>query len=71
MSEMVERVARAMARHRWDEFDEEHREAGRELARNAIAAMREPTKSIANVNTMSIAYGSDEIWRAMIDEALK
>jgi uncharacterized membrane protein (DUF106 family) len=82
MSEMIERVAKAMARHRWAEFDEEQREAGRELARNAIEAMREPIPAMHDA-----AYGATssrfepmvpdfvrinaKIWRAMIDEALK
>lgn len=74
MSEMVERVAKAMARHRWDEFDEEQREAGRELARNAIAEMREPTELMIQAGERlepdTLMFVSD-YWRAMIDEALK
>jgi hypothetical protein len=67
MSEMVERVAKAQAGSRWEMFDEEHRNAARKLAREAIAAMREPTLE------MSLAVPTIQpwMWRAMIDEALR
>ncbi len=79
MSEMVERVARAMVESRpipeghirgdvdWEFF--------RALARAAIAAMREPTSKMCQAATQIVPTWDDDAsarkWRAMIDEALK
>lgn len=84
MSEMVERVARAI----WEAEPVEH--CGRvfedlfdfektdyyQMARAAIAAMREPTKPMVEVITegttqYDIMPPPAEIWGTMIDEALK
>lgn len=51
MSEMVERVAKALFRwqeghDRWDEAESESREDATEAARAAIEAMREPTEAM-------------------------
>jgi len=79
MSEMIERVAIAQAGTRWDSFDEEHKNAARDLARIAIEAMREPTEAM-------VKDGSSFVWfegrtfeyedvtttyQAMIDAALR
>lgn len=66
MTEMVERVARAIAKEIGSSFVHyDHRE----MARAAIAAMREPT------DHMLMASGPHRTqkakWQAMIDEALK
>ena len=81
MSEMIERVARAMCRE-WLEMDYEgenvdhlveHEWSGwAYIAQTAIAAMREPTLGMTDAGYAA----SDEhhtmsaAWQAMIDEAL-
>jgi len=76
MSEMIERVAKAQAGWRWDQFDEEHKNACRDLARSAIEAMREPTVEMlisAQEEWLCVRAAEergDFIWRAMIDTAL-
>jgi hypothetical protein len=76
MSEMAERVARAMHGNRYEwprpEFAE-HREDYREMARRAIAAMREPTEAMLNAaNSEEVGHPWATLaWRAMIDAALK
>jgi hypothetical protein len=85
--DMIERVARAMARQRAAEWPEEYSEVDRiwhhftGLARAAIAAMREPTDTMddAGGNTFEYYAHSASLldadatvcWRAMIDAALK
>lgn len=80
MSEMVERVARAIAQasmHGWDEHMGD--EAARVLARAAIAAMREPSSFMLIVaNKYQKDFGEHlmrdeiiELWNVMIGEALK
>ena len=83
MSEMVERIARAIcvASGQDPDFDYDPRgiSFGDDIrwklyvpkARAAIEAMREPTEAIRQIKTMSISYGAEDIWRTMIDEALK
>lgn len=79
MSEMVERVARAIYFRGDDQGDTAwhhcqlwHRDVAREQARAAIEAMREPTEAMVKA-----AYGRERTgtergnWRAMIDAALK
>lgn len=78
MSQMVERVARAIA----DQLNPETKDFpaptwATQAARRAIAAMREPTVAMECVDVKLPDYGdydcipNDDIWRAMIDEALK
>ena len=67
MSEMIERVAKAILKEQ-----QTNRSAfpdSRDIARAAIEAMREPTSAMAKA-----AYRDDApqvVWRDMIDEALK
>lgn len=84
MTEMVERVAWAIARARWgnvytlpDDVEEARRRMIKQiipLARAAIAAMREPTEEmVAAAPWWEIDEQTDEaaaIWRGMIDAAL-
>ena len=71
MSEMVERVARAIVAEYgpdgWDADDY------RRMARAAIAAMREPTDAMIDVlNRHAQCEGFiEEGWRAAMDEALR
>jgi hypothetical protein len=86
MGEMVERVARAMweARERRlnpyvrVSFEEGATEETYDMARAAIAAMREPTKAMEWAGSHAVdtdgPWGAppiDGAWQAMIDEALK
>ncbi len=83
MSEKVEHVARAMWDHdrylsgraAWDSISIEYREAGLHIARLAIEAMREPTETMleaGGVNAHPLdRQDANEVWRDMIDEALK
>jgi hypothetical protein len=79
--DMIERVARAMARQRAAEWPEEYSEVDRiwhhftGLARAAIEAMREPTKRQLDAGYAEISdHKCDDdlasAWQAMIDEAL-
>lgn len=78
MSEMVERVARAIAERdrnpadddEWDQLKPWVQDAFREDARAAIAAMREPTDAmISEAMAERDCYYS--IYTAMIDAALE
>jgi hypothetical protein len=82
MSEMVERVARALheAHKPWCDYtyDFEHPMASREvyeaLARAAIAAMREPTEGMIEARSVPGVLERSDIrlvWMAMVDAALK
>lgn len=81
MSEMVERLARAMVAFLitkdpttppWDDADEGMRDAMREAVRHQIAAMREPTAAMWDACTKAQADFETGIgWGVMIDEALK
>jgi hypothetical protein len=85
MSQMVERVAKAIddilgADHESLSLEmgtgsltakKLRAEAMEDAARAAIEAMREPTKAILDIKTMSTSFSNDEIWRDMIDAALK
>jgi hypothetical protein len=74
MSEMVERVARAIQAAYGDGNEQETHPAALEAARAAIKAMRDPTVTM-------LAYGMDQTqvhshiikaaWKDMIDEALR
>jgi hypothetical protein len=87
MSEMIERVATAI--DPWpfapdynanDDFRRYRQNVAREKARNAIAAMREPTGEmidagagsvvIAGFGRFSLEGQPSKAWRAMIDAAL-
>lgn len=76
MSEMVERVAKAIHAKDYngppgeDEW-ECQRDLRMEMARSAIEAMREPTPGISDVAVGSIWHSSDEVWDMMIMAALK
>lgn len=73
--DMVERVARALLtkRTRWEDFDVMEQEWAKGIAREMIAAMREPTEAMMQDVTRGDWWdncGPDDIWRAMIDNAL-
>ena len=84
---MVERVARALfekqqphhagAHVQWnnenEDWCEEDRDGFRDLARAAIAAMREPTEGMLAAGLAELlGYGeARDVWPAMIDAALK
>lgn len=75
MSEMVERVARAIEQHLM--LSEYRREEARNAARAAIKAMREPTEAmkadacVPMRVAMSLPEQHADTWREMIDAALK
>jgi hypothetical protein len=76
MSDMVERVARALYEARggvWGEFrSEEGRASWIGVARVAIEAMREPTEPMrVAANAVSNLHETLEAWDDMIDAALK
>lgn len=78
-SEMVERVAMAIARSRhgaslrWEQETGGLRQSALDDARAAIAELREPTEAMVRVGNVVHVYGgtADESWRAMAGEALK
>lgn len=83
MSEMIERVARAIHRTEgpwsdvpWDDLPESAKSASRRQARAAIEAMREPTLDMIHCSPVTadnfVPYPETcaVTWRAMIDEAL-
>jgi len=72
MSEMIERVARALESELadWFEIPEQSKpQIARELARAAIEAMQNPTKDMLDA---AIAYrsGIEDSWRVMNNVAL-
>lgn len=81
MSEMVERVARAIAEEinggkfddaRW--YNDDQRDVHRRRARAAIEAMREPTEAMLTAGDSAMIRKDDaaaDAWQAMVDEALK
>jgi hypothetical protein len=87
MSEMVERVAKAVAESihpgsnwPWSDYFSDTRltaEDLRDIASAAIAAMREPTDEMCLAVTEAVCaqpgklFRSKDVWQAMIDEALK
>jgi hypothetical protein len=80
IGEMIERVARAMCVIAiGGEYDGPTPRMWRECARAAIEAMREPTKEMLHQGQWPISPGNEEetidiadnVWRYMIDEALK
>lgn len=76
MSEMVERVARAIEPYAWgNKGFNIRREVSMDLARSAIEAMRKPTEEMYQAAwnaEVSCSYTeSAHAWDAMIDAALK
>ena len=81
MSEMVDRVAKAMydamiARMNvksfgWEAEDNHLRDDWRAVARVAIAEMREPTEEMTDVISHDEYDWGANNWRAMIDSALE
>jgi len=77
MSEMRERVARALAQTNhardWDHMTEAGKSWWRTEAAAAIVAMREPTQAMADAGAIETSSEEDaiECWIAMINEALK
>ncbi len=71
MSEMIERVAKALV-EAWPSWGTWGDEEARKGARAAIEAMREPTEAmvIAGGKQLDCAF-ERQCWRAMIDAALK
>jgi hypothetical protein len=78
---MIERVARAIAAtlYRpqpdmsgdvWKAVGTERKRKCEDVARAAIAAMREPTKAMLKVGP-PFPYMDEYVWKTMIDEALK
>jgi hypothetical protein len=66
MSEMIERVAKAI----WEQaFDPMEHDEAVVYARAAIAAMREPT--VGMINSVWASSGDILAWKVFIDEALK
>ena len=82
MSEMIERVAKAIALddcQTWNELDAVNRGMFLSFARAAIAAMREPTEAMLEAGTITVSktgvisistQDAARIWRAMVDAAL-
>jgi len=80
MSEIVERVARAVRQNKFnrtrrhlDAFSEDSPPTENELddARAAIAALREPTEAMTAAANRLNHPRDEEVWRTMIDEALR
>ena len=69
MSEMIERVASALAKEQHEELSDWHREE----ARAAIAAMRDPTVQMLIEGCENYLRNAkmSHVWHTMIDEALK
>ncbi len=82
MSEMIERVAKALylwqeGKSDWDAAEPESKEDAREAARAAIEAMREPTEDMKQCSeeihwnySCHVCGGLTEGWHKMIDHAL-
>ena len=74
MSEMVERVARAIissaSSYAGYEANSDYWDS---LARAAIEAMREPTEAMVNAapDLRGVDFYPTDVWRAMIEAALK
>ena len=73
MSEMVDRVARALidADPHIHGYHETHMEIKRPAARAAIEAMRQFTQEMAIAAIDERHEGMADMWNAVIDEALK
>ncbi len=76
MSEMIERVAKAISEchsgRDWRGMSEYGKDWWREEARAAIEAMREPTEAMETAGQVDpLPISTNASWKAMIDEALK
>jgi predicted RNA methylase len=74
MSEMIDRVARELCLALYDKDTTFPMVAAQKAARAAIAAMREPTEAMiegTNYPNTTWDSGDADVWRAMIDAALK
>lgn len=81
MSSMLERVARAIcaARHDdfngWDTLDAAEREQFMKEASAVLEAMKTPTEAMTEAGLSPtwqwVDEGSDDVWKRMIDAALK
>lgn len=72
MSEMVERVARALIKNEFGIEPEVLTDAILDQARVAIAAMREPTEAMLTAGSeWAYAGCSSDTWHWMIEEALR
>lgn len=81
MSEMVERVAKAilddMSQRKGigdelDQVDDEIMEEIKEaIGRAAISAMRQPNRAMSHAGFDQVGQKYSDVWKAMIDEALK
>jgi hypothetical protein len=80
MSEMVERVGAALRKACLKEYGTNWgNDVAWRFARAALVAMREPTEGMKTIgDRASLRYGAhdcevpmSDVWRAMIDEALK
>jgi len=76
-NEMIERVAAAMADGAWSTMKFGHKEYWRARAVMAIEEMREPTAAMMKAESDGFtvelldSWSADDVWRAMIDAALK
>lgn len=75
MSEMIERVAKALfqwqhGHDRWDEAEPEVREDACEAARATLEAIREPTHKMEDAFYNEPHTNAGSKWRAMVDGAL-
>lgn len=73
MTEMIERVTKALVDAEWWDYS-----AAEDIARLVIAAMREPTPEMiaegSETDDIHGALATDtaaQVWRGMIDEALR
>ena len=70
MSDMIERVARALTDH-WENLEAKQQNYFRQKARTAIAAMREPTEAMCEAADAVECNQPECIWQGMIDAALE
>lgn len=73
MSEMIERVARAIDEASQPPGQKDYKVLMKNAARAAIEAMREPTMDMESAasNWQGAQMTYSDVWRAMIDAALK
>ena len=81
MGEMVDRMAMWLHQHHavdaqtsmiaWLDVDEERKLALKASARDLILTMRRPTLSMRVHGRAALVKGEGEVWRTMVDSALK
>ena len=72
MSEMVERVAKAITESALEEFVVILPDQAERFARAAVSAMRVPTETmVESAWADALAEDAKSVWADMIDEALK